>query len=179
MERVAVIGPAGAGKSSLAGELGRRLDIPIVHIDQLYWQPGWVRTPIAEFEELQRRAIDEPPWIVDAQHDDIVSDWLEAADTVVYLDVSSLRCFWRASRRRLEPAPADGGPRGGPPSPVHRAFAKFVRGQWHYRTRFRRELLAELSTHRNGRRVFVLRRDSDVRRFLESVDSPVPAGGIS
>jgi hypothetical protein len=179
MERVAVIGPAGAGKSFLAGELGRRLDLPVVHIDQLYWQPGWVRTPIAEFEELQRRRIDEPPWIVDAQHDDIVPDWLEAADTVVFLDVSALRCLWRASRRRLEPEPAHGGPSGGPPSPAHRALAKFVRGQWHYRTRFRRELLDELSKQRNGRRVFVLRRDSDVRQFLDSVDSPVPAGGIS
>lgn len=178
MQRVAVIGPAGAGKSYLAGELGRRLDIPVVHIDQLYWRPGWVRTPNDEFEELQRRTIDEPPWIVDAQHDDIVPDWLEAADTVVFLDVSPLRCFWRASRRRLEPGPGDGGP-AGPPSPPHRALAKFVRGQWLYRTRFRRKLLAELSTERNGRRVVVLRGDSDVTRFLEGVDSPVPAGGIS
>ena len=49
---------------------------------------------------------------------------------------------------------------------------KFVRNQWRYRTRVRRELLAELARERAGRRVVVVRRSGDADEFLRSVDSP-------
>jgi hypothetical protein len=179
MERVAVIGPAGAGKSRLAGELGLRLGVPVVHLDQLYWRPGWVRTPPDEWEALQRRAIEEPAWIVDAQHDDILPDWLEAADTVVLLDVSPLRCFRRIVRRRLRPGPSTGVPEGSPRGPAHRALAKFARNQWEYRRNLRGDLLAALGEPHNGRRVVVVRRDPDLERFLHDVDSPTTARGSS
>lgn len=36
---VAIDGPAGSGKTTLARQLSRRLDAPVVHMDDLY--PGW------------------------------------------------------------------------------------------------------------------------------------------
>jgi adenylate kinase family enzyme len=179
MERVAVIGPAGAGKSRLAGELGLRLGLRVVHLDELYWRPGWIATPAADWEALQRRIMRDPSWVVDAQHDDILPDWLEVADTVVLLDVSPFRCLWRAARRRRTDEPSPGVPRGSAPAPAHRALVKFARGQWNYRRRLRPDLLAKLETRRNGSRAVVLRRNADVRRFLGGVDSPVPARGSS
>jgi adenylate kinase family enzyme len=35
VERVAILGTAGAGKSSLARELGRRTGLPVVHLDDV------------------------------------------------------------------------------------------------------------------------------------------------
>ncbi|MFV2111443.1 hypothetical protein ACFHW0_03760 [Micromonospora sp. LOL_025] len=42
MRRILVVGSAGAGKSTLSHEVARRLDLPLIHLDRHYWQPGWV-----------------------------------------------------------------------------------------------------------------------------------------
>jgi adenylate kinase family enzyme len=172
VKRIAVIGPAGAGKSSLAAELGRRLGFRVLHLDTLFWKPGWVPTPLEEWEAVQRRELAAPAWIADAQYDDILPEWVEEADTVVFLDISPLVCLWRVGRRRLDRDGSGATPAGTEPGAIHGALGKFVRNQWRYRTRVRRELLAELAQKRAGRRVVVVRRSRDADEFLRSVDSP-------
>jgi hypothetical protein len=65
-----------------------------------------------------------------------------------------------------------GTPAGSEPGPSHKALAKFVRNQWHYRTSVRKQLLAELEREEEGRLVVVVRRRSDAEAFLSGVDSP-------
>ena len=48
MQKVLVIGSGGAGKSTFARHLGTLLNIDVIHLDALYWHPGWVETPRAE-----------------------------------------------------------------------------------------------------------------------------------
>lgn len=177
MKRILVTGPAGAGKSSLAGELGRLLGIRVLHLDTLFWKPGWVATPPDEFEAAQRRELATDEWIVDAQFDDMLRDWLQKADAVVFVDASLLRCLWRVSRRRLDPQDGVGTSLGVEQAPVYRALSKFLRNQWRYRRKIRGELLAELARKAEGREVVVLRRGRDAAAFLSSVDSPTSARG--
>jgi adenylate kinase family enzyme len=49
MQRVAIIGSRGAGKSTLARKLGGILGLPVIHLDKEYWQPGWTEPPKAEW----------------------------------------------------------------------------------------------------------------------------------
>ncbi len=53
VERVAVVGSGGAGKSTFARDLGRRTGIPVIHLDQHHWKPGWVETPPEDWRRLQ------------------------------------------------------------------------------------------------------------------------------
>jgi adenylate kinase family enzyme len=176
MKRIAVTGPAGAGKSRLARELGDALGIRVLHLDTLFWKPGWIPTPRNEFEAMQRRELAADSWIVDAQFDGMLPDWIYAADTVVFVDTSLLRSLWRVSKRRLNRQASVGTP-AGKPGALHRSLLKVARNEWQYRRRVRRQLLAELARERDGRRVVVLRSDSDAVAFLHSVDSRSPAGG--
>jgi adenylate kinase family enzyme len=177
VKRVLVTGPAGAGKSELANELGKLIGIPVVHLDKLFWGPGWVPTPPHEWEAVQRRELAADSWIADAQFDDMLPDWLQAADTVVFVDTSMLRCLWRVSRRRVNRHSSVGTPADTAPSSAHRALLKFLRNQWRYRRTVRRRLLAELARERDGMRVVVLRRGGDADAFLRGVDSPGQGGG--
>jgi adenylate kinase family enzyme len=177
VKRILVTGPVGAGKSRLARELGSLLGIRVLHLDTLFWRPGWVATPPHEFEALQRRELAAESWIVDAQFDDMLGDWLQAADTVVFVDAPLLRCLWRVSRRRLNRNAGVGTPAGGEPAPAHRALLKFARNQWRYRRFVRGTILAQLARERDGRRVVVLRQRTDARAVLGAVDSAASGGG--
>jgi adenylate kinase family enzyme len=176
VKRIAITGPVGAGKSQLAEELGAAFAIRVLHLDALFWKPGWVPTPRNEFEAMQRRELATDSWIVDAQYDDMLPDWLRAADTVVFVDTSLFRSLWGVSKRRLSRGGSIGTPIG-KPGALHRSLLKFIRNQWQYRRTVRSELLAELARERAGRNVVVLRRDGDADLFLRSLDSRRPAGG--
>ena len=144
----------------------------MLHLDTLFWKPGWVPTPPDEREAVQRRELASPAWIADAQYDDILPDWVEEADTVC----SSTSRRWCASGASAAGGStgAEAGPRRPGPSPGRSTgrCGKFVRNQWLYRRKVRRELLAELGRERAGRRVVVVRRSGDADKFLRSVDSP-------
>jgi adenylate kinase family enzyme len=169
VRRIAVIGPGGAGKSRLADRLGGALGIAVVRLDLLYWKPGWEETPAREWEEFQRRARRAESWIVDGLHESTMHVWLEAADTLVFLDISPLVCVWRVTRRRLDSGGASEVPAGCEPAPFHRALAKFLLYQWEYRTRIRRKILASLERRRGDAAIFVLRTGKDADAFVRAV----------
>jgi adenylate kinase family enzyme len=41
MRKIVIIGSPGAGKTTLAKELGSQLDIKVFHLDRLFWYPDW------------------------------------------------------------------------------------------------------------------------------------------
>ena len=41
MERILIIGCPGAGKTTMALELGKKRSLPVVHLDQLWWKGNW------------------------------------------------------------------------------------------------------------------------------------------
>jgi adenylate kinase family enzyme len=108
MRRIVVTGSTGSGKSTLAGALSRRLDVPHVELDALYWDPGWKAAPPALF----RRRVDAalPPdacWVVDGNYRAVRDICWARADTLLWLDYSlplvfcrlTRRCFWRGMAR--------------------------------------------------------------------------------
>lgn len=168
MKRIAILGPAGAGKSWLARQLAGILDLPVVHLDRLYWKPGWVPTPDPEWHEVQLRELESEAWIADGIQEERIKPtlWLDAADTIVFIDASPLACVWRVTRRRFDSVDGPEMPADCEPAPFYRAFPRFLRFLRVYRTVVRPELLADLERRREGQRVVVLRSGDEVRRFL-------------
>ena len=101
MQRVLVIGPCGSGKSTLSGELGRRLSLPVHHIDQLRWRPGWVECGKEELRAKLQQIIATERWLIDGNYGGSLDMRLSRADTVVYLDFPIRLCLWRLMRRIL------------------------------------------------------------------------------
>jgi adenylate kinase family enzyme len=100
-ERILIIGSPGSGKSTLARALAARTGLPLHHLDQLYWQPGWVETPRPAFEARLATVTAEPRWIIDGNYSGTLAMRLAAADRVILLDLSPFRCAWRIVRRWL------------------------------------------------------------------------------
>ena len=99
MQRVLVIGPCGAGKSTLAVELGRKLSLPVFHMDQINWRPGWIESSKDDILAKLRQIISTDRWLIDGYYGGTLAERLERADTVVYLDYPIRLCFTRLIRR--------------------------------------------------------------------------------
>lgn len=99
MNRVLIIGPCGSGKSTLARELAPRLGLPLVHMDQLGWQAGWVETGKAELAARVADAVAQDKWLIEGNYGSVLAPRLERADTVIYLDFPIRLCLWRLARR--------------------------------------------------------------------------------
>jgi adenylate kinase family enzyme len=99
MKRVLIIGPCGAGKSTLSGELGRTLNLPVFHMDQLNWKPGWVESSKDEIRDKLAAITATDRWLIDGTYGGTLAERLERADTVVYLDYPIRLCVTRLLRR--------------------------------------------------------------------------------
>ena len=104
MKRVVIIGPGASGKSTLARQLGQITGLRVIELDKVFWQPGLLETPQDHWVELQRQLVGEPEWIMDGDLGpyDAIEVRLRAADTIIFLDFSLVRCAWRAVRRSRE-----------------------------------------------------------------------------
>ncbi|MCK9879102.1 adenylate kinase [Frankia sp. Ag45/Mut15] len=106
MCRIVILGRGGAGKSTLATELGRLTGLPVIELDKHFWQPGPVATPPEEWAAVQAVLAARDGWIMDGDlgPHDVLPVRLRAADTVIVLDFGFARCAWRAVRRSWERA---------------------------------------------------------------------------
>lgn len=167
MRRVLVLGSGGAGKSTFARALGERTGLPVVHLDRIWWRPGWVEATEAEFDAEIAALTARDAWVMDGNYGRTLPVRLAAADTAVLLDVPRLTCLFRVALRairhrgRSRPDMTPGCP--------ERVTWEFVRWIWTYPARRRPGVLAMLAEfERRGGRVAVLRTSAETRAFLES-----------
>src|SRR5215472_14959277 len=152
MKRVVIIGPGASGKSTLARQLGEITGLRVIELDKVFWQPGLVETPRDQWVALQQKLVGENEWIMDGDLGpyDAVEIRLQAADTIIFLDFSLVRCTWRAVRRSRE----------------RMDF-------WLWLLRYRREsrplLMKAISKHAPAATIHVLRNPTAVMQFVSDV----------
>jgi adenylate kinase family enzyme len=168
VERVAILGSGGAGKSALAAALAERTGLPVVHLDVVYWKPEWTAPPPEEFAAALDAAVAEERWILDGNflRDDAPDPRFGRADTVIFLDLPRTTCLWRVLKRRVQEARR---PRRDLPEGCHESIdLTFLRWIWRYPVRNRLDVLARLDGL-EGVDVHRLRSAADVQRYVESL----------
>ena len=101
MKKIIIIGAPGTGKSTLARVLHNITKLPAIHLDLLFWKPGWIETPKAAWIALQQEIIQGEEWIIDGTYQSTVDVRLEAANIVIFLDMARVLCLWRVIKRHL------------------------------------------------------------------------------
>ena len=84
--RIVVVGPCGSGKSTFSRALATIRDLPVIHLDTIFWQPGWVRSPDKVWVEKQEKFIALDRWIIDGSYAQTLPLRLARAELVVHLD---------------------------------------------------------------------------------------------
>lgn len=101
VKRIMIVGQPGSGKSTLARELGSLLALPVVHIDQIHWQAGWIERSGPEKDRLCREVHARDSWIFEGGRSSTWSDRLKRADTLIWLDFPLTVRAWRVFLRTL------------------------------------------------------------------------------
>jgi adenylate kinase family enzyme len=96
-----IIGPCGAGKSTASHRLAPRLGLPLVHMDQLNWQPGWVDAGNDRLRGLLELEVARDRWLIEGNYASTMEMRLQRADTIVYLDYPLPLCLWRLLKRTV------------------------------------------------------------------------------
>ncbi|HVB61450.1 MAG TPA: AAA family ATPase [Ktedonobacteraceae bacterium] len=105
MRKIAIIGSSGAGKTTLARELGEILQIEVIHLDRFFWRKNWTKKEADRTRKKQKRSIQKYAWIMDGSYHDTLELRLKAADTVIFLDMPRLLCVWRVITRHFSRSP--------------------------------------------------------------------------
>ena len=166
MKRVLVIGSGGSGKTTLARRLAERTGLPLIHLDALYWRPGWDPTPSDEWRAKIDALLRDERWIMDGNYGGTLDLRLEACDTVVFLDLSRWVCLWRVLTRRLRhrgEVRAEMAP--GCPERFTWEFLEWI---WTYPARRRPAILQRLEALRGRKAIYVLHSTRAVAEFLDT-----------
>jgi adenylate kinase family enzyme len=167
LRRIAILGGAGAGKSTLARRLGEALGLPVIHLDRLAYGAGWERRgPDAMCADL-RAAIASGAWVVEGTYGEASAITLPAADLVLWLDQPVWRRLYRSWRKTVVHR---GRPRADRPDGCEERFGlSYVAnvlsfGRWSNR-------LARQLDARAAAQVRRVRGDAAARRLLEEIAS--------
>ena len=165
--RILIIGCSGSGKSTLARKLGALLTLPVVHLDRLYWEPGWIPVTEEVFDARLLRELAKPDWILDGNFDRTLPLRLAYADWVIRLELPRRQCLWRALGRvwkthgKVRPDMGAGCP--------ERFDGAFLRYIWQFEGKHRESTHRLLDAQRHAK-VLYLHSSREVADFLKRVE---------
>lgn len=101
MKRIIIAGNNGAGKSTFADKLGKKLPLPVIHLDDYFHNEKGQRLSKTNWDILHAKLISQPAWIMDGTYARTLKKRLFRADTIIFLDYPRLFCLYRTFKRRL------------------------------------------------------------------------------
>lgn len=167
--KILIVGCGGAGKSTLAVEMGQKFDIPVIHLDKIWWLPNWKHRTQEEFDLLLEKELTKNLWIIDGNYNRTFLKRLENADLCVFLDYPQELCLKSAYERfekfsgQTRPDMADGCEEQFDPD-----FEEWIKS---YRDRVRPTMLETLKLSGVPYKIFTTRNETAL--WLKSFDNTI------
>lgn len=167
MKRIVVAGCQGSGKTHLSLALGAKLGLPVVHLDVLYWRPGWKESDKEGFRARVSEAIAADGWVVDGSFSGLAMDLtLARAERFVVIEQPRWLCLWRVLWRS---AFQRSGRRADLPEGCPEQFDwNLLKQAWRYNSDRRPRIQAELERYGGHVPVVRLSSDREIAAFLEA-----------
>jgi adenylate kinase family enzyme len=99
-----IIGNSGSGKTWLAKRHADLLGIPVVHIDDIFWEPGGFdkKRPQEVVLSMIQEAKAMDSWIVEGVFGELAEQFFDCAESLVWLDIDWPTCQARLLKRGSE-----------------------------------------------------------------------------
>ena len=143
----------------------KKNNVPVYHLDALYWQPGWIPSSKDYFDKELIKNLSKDEWIVDGDYGRTLDLRLKHADTIIYLDMPRYLSLYRVLKRRIK---YHGKTRPdmntGCPERLDRNFINWV---WNYKKNQRPAILLKLGKLKEGKTVIILKNKLEIKRFTK------------
>ena len=164
LKRIMIIGQPGSGKSTLAKSLGQITGLPVVHIDTIHWQTGWVERSQDERTRLCEEVHVRDEWIFEGGHSITWPSRIARAEMIIALDIPfhirAWRVFWRTIKHY-------GKTRADLPEGCPERFNwEFTIWIWNTRNSARKNILSTLRNAPEDKKKHILRSAADVDDFI-------------
>jgi adenylate kinase family enzyme len=167
MKKILVIGSSGSGKSTFARRLGEILDLPVIHLDSLFWSSGWIETPKDEWRTKVAEALQGDSWIIDGNYSATMDLRLPVCDTVIFLETPRIICVYRILKRVVT---YKKGSRPDIPKGCDEKFDwDFVKIVWSYPTRSKPKVEGLLKQLADEKTIIRLKSKKEIERFLSEL----------
>lgn len=169
VDRIAIIGCGGSGKTHLANQLAALLNLPLTHLDGFYYDADWNPLPQEEFVAIQRNLVAGERWLIEGNYAGTLPIRLAVADTVIFLDLPAITCLTGIVQRRWRY-------RGGQHAQhgvYDRITWNFVRYIWGYRRTMRPRVRQLLDEYGNHVRLIALTSRRQAARFVAQLEAEV------
>ncbi|MFB7142866.1 DNA topology modulation protein [Gottfriedia sp. NPDC056225] len=164
MRKIVIIGSGGSGKSTFSRKLGNKLKINVFHLDAILWKPNWELESKKEQIKIQNEMVKNEEWIIDGNYSGTIDIRLNAADTIIFLDIPRLVCIYRAFKRLIQyrnktrPDMREGC--------QERFNIEFFKWIWEYPKKKRPSILNRLQQLSDEKEVIILKSTEEVKQFL-------------
>lgn len=166
MKRVTIVGPSGAGKSTMAREIGKIFDLPVFHMDQLFFEPGWIEKSKEELEKEVGHIIQtNDKWVIEGNYSQTLPSRMAQSTHVIFLDYPRYLYVYRVAKRLLTTYGSvreDMAP--GCPERVDSAFLRYV---WSFKTKRRNHLLETIHSNLSEKcELIIFKNSADCKRYI-------------
>ena len=103
MKKVIVIGCPGSGKSTFSKALHKITNIPLFHLDMIFWNADKTTVEKPVFLDRLFKIIQSDEWIIDGNYGSTMEFRMQACDTVIFLDYPLDVCLNGIKERKGKP----------------------------------------------------------------------------
>lgn len=102
--RVFIMGNGGSGKTWLAQRIGERLGHPVIHLDDIHWEPGGygVARDRTLRDTMVKTAAETDRWVMEGVYGELANMALDRVTALIWIDLPEELCIANIKERGIQ-----------------------------------------------------------------------------